>query len=482
MKNNASIMGGLVNSILAVFALFIFIIFLTIDLLVDNWVDDQFEDDLLGQASYLQNLIKEEENTASLRINTLLMREFTDNEHPEQSYFQVWDENKKTLQRSPSLAAFPNVELIRLEQPLNSINVVNVDLPNGDTGRAVMSYFLIKIKDQTDPIPIYLTVYKSDRILEFFLWGVDILLVISFFVAIFIMRTLAIRIVSSGLKPLDFINEQIKNLDLARRDNQQNTVSIAPFEQTIVEIEPIRNELNNFIKANQVLIEKEQRLTGDIAHELKTPIAEIISLSEVSLNFPDDKRISKTYKQDMLKIALKMKKIVDNLLLLQRASSELFAVQAEELELEDLLLEIQNSLAFKYPEIKQRVLKNGDEWEHSVIVDHFSLYTILINLLDNALFYGVDNSFVSVSLSRNSQESLTLTVTNYLKDVLTKLQLKQLTEPLYQVDSARTDQQKHGLGLSIVHELCLQNQLRLTIDNSIDGQTLNVGIHGIKLA
>ncbi len=474
-------MDSLVNSMLTVFALFIFIIFLAVDLLLDNWVDDQFEDDLLSQASYLQNLIKEEEQTGSLKINTLLMKEFTDNKHPEQSYFQVWDENKNTLQRSPSLQAFPNVELIRLEQPLNSINVVNVDLPNGETGRAVMSYFPINAKGKAEPIAIYLTVYKSDNTLEIFLWGVDILLFICFFVAIFVMRTLAIRIVSNGLKPLDFINEQIKNLDLARQQQQKHTVSIAPFEQTIVEIEPIRNELNNFIRANQNLIAKEQRLTGDIAHELKTPIAEIISLSEVSLHFPEDARISKSYKQDMLKIALRMKKIVDNLLLLQRASSDKFALQVEVIELEDLVLEIQHCLVFKYPDITERVVLQGDEWNKAIVVDHFSLYTILINLLDNALYYGVDKGNVSVNLYKNTPETLALTVTNGLKEALTDNHLQQLTDPLYQIDSARTNQKKHGLGLSIVHQLCQQNNLALTFDNGTDGLTMNVCIKGIQL-
>ncbi|MCE9679819.1 HAMP domain-containing histidine kinase [Shewanella sp. AS1] len=480
MKRSASIMGGLVNSLLAVFSLFIFIIFLVVDLLVDNWADEQFEDDLMSHASYLQNLIKEQEQTATLKIDTLLIKEFADKEHPELSFFQVWDDKKQTLQRSPSLQDFPDVELIRLEQPINSIKLVNVELPNGDSGRAVMSYFAINLPQKNNPVPIYLTVYKSDNALETFLWGVDILLFISFFVAIFIMRTLAIRIVSNGLKPLDFINQQIKSLSLARQNNHNLSLNISPFEPPIAEIEPIRNELNNFIRTNQQLIEKEQRITADIAHELKTPIAEIISLTEVSLNFPDDVRISETYQQDMLKISLRMKKIVDNLLLLQRASSDQFVVQLEEVELEDLLLEVQNSLMFKYPDIKQRVVRKGEEWHQLVIVDYFSLYTILLNLLDNALYYGKDQGLVGVSLDLDADASLTLIVTNELDEVLTDRQLQQLTEPLYQVDSARTEQQKHGLGLSIVQQLCQQNQLRLNIDKGGDGSTLNVAIKNIR--
>lgn len=89
-------------------------------------------------------------------------------------------------------------------------------------------------------------------------------------------------------------------------------------EQVVEEIEPIRKELNRYIRSNRTLINNEKRITADIAHELKTPLAEMITLSEVYIRYPQDERISKTYQHDMLAIAKRMKAIVENLLLLQK--------------------------------------------------------------------------------------------------------------------------------------------------------------------
>ncbi len=481
MKKHSSITRNLVNSILLVFALFLFVIFLAVDLLLDNWIDEQFDGDLLNKASYLQSLIQAEKQTGTLRSNHLLVDELTDKAHPDDSYFQLWDQELKTIQRSPSLRAFPDFELVRLEQPLNSINLVNVTLPNGQTGRAVMSYFLVSdTQNEIDSIPVYFTLYQSDSRLESVAWIVDILLLLSFLAAIFILRTLARRIVVKGLLPLDEMNQQIKSLDLARQNQTNEMMRIEPFSQEIIEIEPIRNELNNFIQDNQLLIEKEQRLTGDIAHELKTPIAEIISLSEVSMSFPDDERLSASYKQDMLNIALRMKKIVDNLLLLQRASSSQLSLQWEDIELQDILLETQNSLAFKYPNLAQRLIVQGNGLNVSIICDHFCLHTILTNILDNAFYYG-DQSPIIIEANKHKEEGLTLTISNGVSQVIEPQQLQQMLEPLFQADSARTDQQRHGLGLSIVHKLCRQTNIQLSLECNQSANRLEVHLDNIRL-
>ena len=87
------------------------------------------------------------------------------------------------------------------------------------------------------------------------------------------------------------------------------------------ELVPIANGVNQFIKDNHSLYVREQRLTSDIAHELKTPIAELISLSEVALKFPHEKQITDNLTKDVHEISSRLKNIVNNILLLQKSGS-----------------------------------------------------------------------------------------------------------------------------------------------------------------
>ena len=81
---------------------------------------------------------------------------------------------------------------------------------------------------------------------------------------------------------------------------------------------PIVESLNAFIKENRQLYLREKRLTSDIAHEIKTPIAELINMAEVSIRFPNEKELNDDFKPEALKISLRLKNIVSNLLLLHK--------------------------------------------------------------------------------------------------------------------------------------------------------------------
>ncbi|MFD2017026.1 histidine kinase dimerization/phospho-acceptor domain-containing protein [Vibrio olivae] len=111
-----------------------------------------------------------------------------------------------------------------------------------------------------------------------------------------------------------------------------------PCSNTVEEIEPIRQQINSYIQSNSSLFAREKRITGDIAHELKTPISEILALTEVYIRYPDDPRISETYQQDILSIATRMKNIVEKLLLLQRSAN--FELHQETLEIDSLICDL----------------------------------------------------------------------------------------------------------------------------------------------
>ncbi|HDY93820.1 MAG TPA: HAMP domain-containing histidine kinase, partial [Pseudoalteromonas sp.] len=367
------------------------------------------------------------------------------------------------FERSDSLELYENANLPFLEMPINESKIIDYELPNGRDGRALISHFVAQ-KDDRNPThsavfnTMTLAIAAPTAELNKVLIIIDVVFILTCVLGVFGVRYLVTRIVNKGLHPLHNLNDQIKLLDIT------GVAQTIESDFKVEEIEPIRNELNKFITVNQQLYSNEKRLTSDIAHELKTPIAELISLSEVAIRYPDDKRISDTYTSDVLNISQRMKTIVSNLLLLQRSSSSTMQLNAQNIILNNLVNQIIDELTFKHPTIKTR-LNNEISDEITLNADEFSLNTILCNLIDNALFYGLPEAPIKLTAVNNSTNMI-ISVSNKVNKPLSGEQLIAIFDPLYQLDSSRTNNQRHGLGLSIVQSLCNLNGFTITASNT----------------
>ncbi|ATC85102.1 sensor histidine kinase [Pseudoalteromonas arctica] len=459
-NKNHSIKRKLVNNISAVISVILFTIFLTVDLSVDTWVEDQFNQSLTNKANYLKTLVEDDNNVVEFDFAGEFMSEYEAADATE--FYQLWH-GRDVFERSDSLELYENANLPFLEMPINESKIIDYELPNGRDGRALISHFVAQ-KDDRNPThsavfnTMTLAIAAPTAELNKVLIIIDVVFILTCVLGVFGVRYLVTRIVNKGLHPLHNLNDQIKLLDIT------GVAQTIESDFKVEEIEPIRNELNKFITVNQQLYSNEKRLTSDIAHELKTPIAELISLSEVAIRYPDDKRISDTYTSDVLNISQRMKTIVSNLLLLQRSSSSTMQLNAQNIILNNLVNQIIDELTFKHPTIKTR-LNNEISDELTLNADEFSLNTILCNLIDNALFYGLPEAPIKLTAVNNST-NMSISVSNKVNKPLSSEQLTAIFDPLYQLDSSRTNNQRHGLGLSIVQSLCNLNGFTITASNT----------------
>lgn len=457
-----SIKQKLVKTITIIISIILFIVFIIIDLSVDDWVDKQFDTALINKANYLKNLVEVTEKEVKFDFSTEFMPEFE--RQTEAEYFQLW-QGDLVFERSLSLTNYANEDLIMVELPLGTSKIFSVYLPDGRSGEAVVTHFQPKnITDKDDeasnyPISMFLTVAISSEGLAKVANIIDLTLLFSFLLIILGMRYLIVKSIEKGLAPLNKLNAELKTFDITDTKSQLELV-----ENEDIEIAPIREELNVFIKSNQQLMKNEKRLSADIAHELKTPIAEIISLSEMFIRYPEEQQIAATYKQDMLAIALKMKNIVNNLLLLQDSSSGKGHLQLLELKLPTFVNSLLGELSCKYTEADKRVRIEDKLQINRIVADEFCLRTILTNLLDNALFYSPAGSTISVLLVTHSDNSIHVIIENEVINELHANDIKDFLKPLFQVDKSRTHSDRHGLGLTIVDKLCQLNNYNLAVN------------------
>ena len=200
-------------------------------------------------------------------------------------------------------------------------------------------------------------------------------------------------------------------------------------------------------------------MTSDIAHELKTPIAELINLAEVTLKFPNDPSLKATFTSDVLDISKRLEKVVSSIMLFHRYNNECF-------ELNDVFdaAQVITRLSANY----KRVQINSQP-DMFVTSNLFAFETILTNLFNNAVTYSPKDSVINVDIGALADKSIQISVSNLCTSSLSQQDLKYIFDPLWQKDSARTSTENFGLGLSIVNSFtkALGGTIGVEIENEV---------------
>ncbi|WP_243638339.1 sensor histidine kinase [Shewanella frigidimarina] len=336
-------------------------------------------------------------------------------------------------------------------------------LPDGRDGRAMVSYFEPQVPKVDREIigqvePMWLTIAITTEDLSQILVIIDSSLAIGLLLVIVLIRWAVVKVIHRGLTPLNELNVSLKSVDVTKK-----YIPLSSESERYLEIEPIRNELNKFVKISQQYLQTEKRITADIAHELKTPISELISLSEIYIRYPDDQRIGVSYKQDVLSISLRMKTIVNNLLLLQQATSENINLHRQHINIKTVMDQVINELAFKYSTIHSRLNIENSVLDPSCLADEFSLHLILTNLFDNALYYSPPKSSIKIRLVADNK-GLRFSIENQLVTSINANDLERLTLPLFQAEQSRSNSERHGLGLAIVENIAKVNGFEFSFE------------------
>jgi len=303
-------------------SLLLFCILLATDISVDTWISDEFDRAMINKVGLLETLVEEDENGIEFDFAGEFMPEFEGKENPE--YYQLWYKSE-VFERSDTLELFEIKALSRLDVKLHEFIIQDTVLPDGRNGRMLYTKFFPQVDSDIREIlgisreefaknqqPMELAYALSREELDYIHWFVDIIFIFTSIFSVFIIRIIVKLVVSRSLKPISELSQQLRKISLNSKNPE---VSVEFLPQELV---PIAEGVNQFIKENHILYIREQRMASDIAHELKTPIAELISLSEVALKFPHEKEISDNLASDVHGISYRLKNIVSSIMLLKK--------------------------------------------------------------------------------------------------------------------------------------------------------------------
>lgn len=397
---------------------------------------EQFDDALRAKALAINSLTVRQDGTLRLDATDQLFRSFSQ-EHP-RDYFEIWDEHNQPLARSASLAG---ADLPQFGRPLTHPRVWDLTLPDGRPGRALALQFTPEAIEHPPPSspPAELTlVVASDSapLVE----ALQELLTIGVVAGVLLAGAtvwLVSRVLQRGLQPLNRLGEQAAQIDA------DSLTTRFPVESLPVELQPIAGRLNELLARLEISFERERRFSADVAHELRTPLAELRSLTKCALKWPETR--NPTTDRDALAIAVQMQAMVASLLALVRGEQQQLGAQPQPVDLAALAEETWRPLAARAHERQLTVT-----WERAPAhapADAALLRSILGNLFENAVDYTPVGGEVRIRLE-NTAAGAQLRIRN-ATDNLGADDVAKMFDRFWRKEEARSGGKHFGLGLSL---------------------------------
>lgn len=293
------------------------------------------------------------------------------------------------------------------------------------------------------------------------------ILVISGCAALFCACAGGLIIASRALKPLGQITSAAERISA---ENLQMSIEVDNSQD---ELGRLATTLNDTFGRLRESVDRIRRFTADAAHELRTPLSVLRTRLEVALRLPvdaDDRR-------DSYQVAIaqtdRLKKVVDQLLVLSRHDAGVAAERFDEVELMPLINDVMEILQPVAQEKAVR-LSVGSVPDCAIWGDDISLSRVFFNLIDNAIKYSRTNGQVVVS-GECDEQKVRLGVTDTGIGIEPE-HLPKLFDRFYRVDAGRNGQTGGaGLGLAICQSIVEAHGGAITVDSaSGEGATFTV--------
>ncbi len=228
--------------------------------------------------------------------------------------------------------------------------------------------------------------------------------------------------------------------------------------------------------------EQLQRFTADASHELRAPVAAILSNAQVGLLAPQDNAEQPRQRlENIVDISKTMSTLISNLLFLARHEGKLNPQDLQNCEIIELLQELAN----QYDSIaKTKELNFITDFPSPPInlkVDAELLRHAIKNLLDNAFKYTPQGGSVKLELVSQPRR-----VSIQVKDTgvgIPQENLSHIFERFYRVDTSRTRSSGgFGLGLAIVQQIIQAHNGQISVDSTVgEGTTFEITLFVKKL-
>lgn len=210
--------------------------------------------------------------------------------------------------------------------------------------------------------------------------------------------------------------------------------------------EIILNDITRQEKTRQL----KQEMTGNIAHELRTPVTSVRAYLETVLEqkLPEDKKtyfINKAYQQ-----TINLSELIGDMSLLTKLDENSTAFALEKVTLTNLLKDVQQ---MHKQELKLKHISMSWSITDDVVINGNQnlLFSIFSNLTENSIRYGGEKISIHISIYNQDESFYYLSFYDTGIGITDDKHLSRLFDRFYRVNEGRSREQGGtGLGLAIV--------------------------------
>lgn len=450
---------------------------LLLDRVISARLLHEFDTALIAEAKSLEASTEQEDGAITLELAEGVMPEFAPGKDPD--YFEIWLSQDRLLARSPSLGS--GGHLPRARRPALHPRMTDFPLPDGRPGRGVeISYHpQVEQKDGEESgrasmilapqgSPLVTLVVAQDRgDLDTFLASLHLILALVTLGLLAAIAVLVRIVVGVGLAPLDLLAHRLETMN-ADSLGEAMVIPNAPAE-----LVPTIAHLNGLLARLKESFERERTFSANLAHELRTPLAELRAITEIALKWPGDLASREASLDEIRGIGLQMEKVVVNLLALARCDGRQQVVFTSQVPLREVAVDCWCTVAAEAEEKGITFLLEIPD-QLAISTDREKLELILSNLFSNAVAHGSPERPVTCSATASDGE-FALRVANSTAE-LAAIDLTRIFDRFWRKDAARSDGRHAGLGLSLVSALC--GLLGFRKEARLRGGVFEIILHG----
>ncbi|GGC64557.1 heavy metal sensor histidine kinase [Undibacterium terreum] len=275
----------------------------------------------------------------------------------------------------------------------------------------------------------------------------DQIIAVSLAAAILI-ALLAYWIVRRGLLPLRRLADQTASIGI-----RNLSVRIAS-KNTPRELAPLIDAFNTMLDRLETSFAQLSQVSADMAHDLRTPIGNLLGQTEVALGQKRDVAYYEKLLGSNFEELQRLSKMTDNMLFLARAEHADNAIECATL---DVAEELERQCEYFEGLAEERGIWIVCKGEGKVWADANLLRRAVANLLSNAVRYADEGTEITLAVEQSAAG--TLMVVKNAGPTIEAHHLSRLFDRFYRADpSRRGSDEASGLGLSIVRSIMLLHQ------------------------
>lgn len=280
-------------------------------------------------------------------------------------------------------------------------------------------------------------------------------------------------VIRRELRPLTHLEESVEERDSADLSPlpEQLTTHAASHD-----VHTLSSSIDGLLKRVAQSLSQQREFAGNVAHELRTPLAGVRAAAEFGLAQSDPEQWRKQL-QEVLRSEQRASHMVEQLLMLALSSEASHGVQMEQLRINDIVREQVLTMLPKADHLGIELVASGLDEDLLVRADRALLEGLLTNLIDNAFRYGRrigGGDVISVVLSRVAGE-VWLSVIDQGPGIPAE-QREQLLQRWTQGEEGARIGTGAGLGLSICQRFAKLMHAQLVLDSGFGGQGLRASV------